>query len=372
MSHGQLRHGPRVDAGTGGREHHHGRADLRRHLHRRLRAGGGHVRGARPAAGRHRPRHRHSRRRGQRRLPRPVLRARRGVRLPAAPGQVDQHLGAQVRAGSARRRLGRSGATPRNCPTTWCSTSTTSAATCPSSRSTSPARPGRSSPSTTTSSGSAMRGTRRIHDASYEIGQYLAAEIVKLGPFELLCDSNPETGIPTVTWRIREARTPATPSSTWPTGCATEGWQVPAYTLTGTASDIPVQRILVRLGVSRDMAVLAPGRLPERGGPLHQASGHCAHVKGGIGRVQPPVSGGFSHRRAASRSAVRRSAVRADRRGPAPREPRQCRLPARQRGMPRPHAGALGTERQPKCSPRCSAKLLPPVDAAPCYAAPVR
>lgn len=32
------------------------------------------------------------------------------------------------------------------------------------------------------------------------------------------------------------------------------GWQVPAYTLTGTASDIAAQRILVRLGVSRDMA----------------------------------------------------------------------------------------------------------------------
>jgi glutamate decarboxylase len=35
-----------------------------------------------------------------------------------------------------------------------------------------------------------------------------------------------------------------------------KGWQVPAYTLTGTASDIAVQRILVRLGVSRDMASL--------------------------------------------------------------------------------------------------------------------
>ena len=31
---------------------------------------------------------------------------------------------------------------------------------------------------------------------------------------------------------------------------------MPAYTLTGTASDIPVQRILVRLGVSQDMASL--------------------------------------------------------------------------------------------------------------------
>ena len=61
----------------------------------------------RPAAGRHRPRRRHPRGRGQRRLPRPVLRARPGLRLPAAPGQVDQRLGPQVRAGSAGRRLGR-------------------------------------------------------------------------------------------------------------------------------------------------------------------------------------------------------------------------------------------------------------------------
>ena len=45
-------------------------------------------------------------------------------------------------------------------------------------------------------------GYRRIHQASYDTGQYLAKEVVKLGPFELLCDSNPKTGIPTVTWRI--------------------------------------------------------------------------------------------------------------------------------------------------------------------------
>ena len=51
-------------------------------------------------------------------------------------------------------------------------------------------------------------GYRRVHMASYETGQYLAEEIVKLGPFELLCDSNPQTGIPTVTWRITEGADP--------------------------------------------------------------------------------------------------------------------------------------------------------------------
>ena len=97
-------------------------------------------------------------------------------------------------------------------------------------------------------------GYRAIHDASYEIGQYLASEIVELGPFELLCDSNQATGIPTVTWRIREGENPGYTMFDLADRLRSRGWQVPAYTLTGTASDIPVQRILVRLGVSRDLA----------------------------------------------------------------------------------------------------------------------
>ena len=99
-------------------------------------------------------------------------------------------------------------------------------------------------------------GYKRIHDASYAIGQYLAAEIVKVGPFELLCDSNPATGIPTVTWRIRDGADPGYTLFDLADRLRTRGWQVPAYTLTGTASDIAVQRILVRLGVSQDMASL--------------------------------------------------------------------------------------------------------------------
>ena len=99
-------------------------------------------------------------------------------------------------------------------------------------------------------------GYRRIQQASYGIGQYLAAEIVKLGPFELLCDSNPNTGIPTVTWRTREGQNPGYTLFDLADRLRGRGWQVPAYTLTGAVSDIAVQRILVRLGVSQDMAAL--------------------------------------------------------------------------------------------------------------------
>jgi glutamate decarboxylase len=99
-------------------------------------------------------------------------------------------------------------------------------------------------------------GYRRIHMASYETGQYLAGHIPHLGPFELLCDSDPLLGIPTVTWRVKDGEDPGYTLFDLADRLRMRGWQVPAYTLTGTASDIPVQRILVRQGVSRDMASL--------------------------------------------------------------------------------------------------------------------
>jgi glutamate decarboxylase len=43
---------------------------------------------------------------------------------------------------------------------------------------------------------------------------------------------------------------------TWPTDYASGGWQVPAYPLPANRSDLVVQRVLARLGVSRDLAGL--------------------------------------------------------------------------------------------------------------------
>jgi glutamate decarboxylase len=130
-------------------------------------------------------------------------------------------------------------------------------------------------------------GYKAIHDACYEVGQYLASEIVKLGPFELLCDANPATGIPTVTWRIREGQDPGYTLFDMADRLRERGWQVPAYTLTGTASDIPVQRILVRLGVSRDLASLL---LEDFRNAVEHFSRHPVTVS-----MTKAESGGFSH-----------------------------------------------------------------------------
>ena len=97
-------------------------------------------------------------------------------------------------------------------------------------------------------------GYRRVHAACYDTARMLAEEIPRLGPFQLLQDGHPGTGIPAVTWRIRSGEDPGYTLFDLADRLRTAGWQVPAYTLTGGASDVAVQRILVRQGVTRDLA----------------------------------------------------------------------------------------------------------------------
>jgi glutamate decarboxylase len=96
-------------------------------------------------------------------------------------------------------------------------------------------------------------GYQRIHQACYDNGIFLAQEILKLGPFELLCDSIPAAGIPTVTWRIKDGEDPGYTLYDLADRLRVRGWQVPAYPLTGTVSDVVVQRVLIRQGVDRDL-----------------------------------------------------------------------------------------------------------------------
>jgi glutamate decarboxylase len=65
------------------------------------------------------------------------------------------------------------------------------------------------------------------------------------------------------------------------------GWQVPAYTLTGDASDIAVQRILVRQGVTRDLASLL---LDDMRDAIAHLQKHPATVP-----VGPDEATGFNH-----------------------------------------------------------------------------
>jgi glutamate decarboxylase len=99
-------------------------------------------------------------------------------------------------------------------------------------------------------------GYKRVHDAAYEIGRYLAGEIAQLGPFEIVCDARTDTGIPAVAWRIADGASPGYTLYDLADRLRVRGWQVPAYPLTGSVSDVAVQRILVRLDLNRDLAAL--------------------------------------------------------------------------------------------------------------------
>lgn len=102
-------------------------------------------------------------------------------------------------------------------------------------------------------------GYRRIHTACYETAQYLSREIAKLGPFEIMYDGEKTEGIPALCWKLKKGVDPGFSLYDFADRLRTRGWQVPAYALPANCQDLPIQRILVRHGVSRDLGSLLIG-----------------------------------------------------------------------------------------------------------------
>ncbi len=99
-------------------------------------------------------------------------------------------------------------------------------------------------------------GYTRVHQASYDVCADLARRIGELGPFEIVHAGVPDVGIPAVTWRMAEGVDPGYTLYDLADRLRVRGWQVPAYPLTGELADVAVQRVLVRMGVTRDLADL--------------------------------------------------------------------------------------------------------------------
>jgi glutamate decarboxylase len=97
-------------------------------------------------------------------------------------------------------------------------------------------------------------GYRKIHQAGYDNARYLADQIGKLGPFELVYDGH--GGIPALAWKLREDTDHGFTLFDLADRLRTSGWQVPAYTLPKNRDDLAIQRVLVRHDFSRDLASL--------------------------------------------------------------------------------------------------------------------
>jgi glutamate decarboxylase len=99
-------------------------------------------------------------------------------------------------------------------------------------------------------------GYRKIHGACYDTAEYLATELGKLGPFEMIYGGKPDEGIPTLCWRLKDGADPGFSLYDLADRLRIRGWQVPAYSLPAHCENEVIQRILVRHGVSRDLASL--------------------------------------------------------------------------------------------------------------------
>ncbi|CSH03023.1 pyridoxal-dependent decarboxylase [Shigella sonnei] len=99
-------------------------------------------------------------------------------------------------------------------------------------------------------------GYTKVQNASYQVAAYLADEIAKLGPYEFICAGRPDEGIPAVCFKLKEGEDPGYTLYDLSERLRLRGWQVPAFTLGGEATDIVVMRIMCRRGFEMDFAEL--------------------------------------------------------------------------------------------------------------------
>ena len=78
---------------------------------------------------------------------------------------------------------------------------------------------------------------RKIHTACYATAQYIAGEIEKLGPFEIIYGGEMDRGIPALCWKIKEGTDPGFSLYDVADRLRARGWQVPAYALPANRQD---------------------------------------------------------------------------------------------------------------------------------------
>ncbi|SJM59895.1 glutamate decarboxylase [Gulosibacter sp. 10] len=94
-------------------------------------------------------------------------------------------------------------------------------------------------------------GFRRVQQATIDVARYLAAEIGALPQFELW---NAAEDLPVFAWRLSESEDRGWTLYDLSDRLRMRGWLIPAYPLPADLADITVQRIVVRNGLSRDLA----------------------------------------------------------------------------------------------------------------------
>ncbi len=93
-------------------------------------------------------------------------------------------------------------------------------------------------------------GYRQIQQACQDVALYLSGKIAQMGPFELLTDGSE---LPVFAFRVSDQQAGFTVFDL-SERLRTRGWLVPAYTFPANLQDVAVLRIVVRNGLSKDLA----------------------------------------------------------------------------------------------------------------------
>jgi len=97
-------------------------------------------------------------------------------------------------------------------------------------------------------------GYRAIHQACADTAQFLAAEVAAIGPFTMLYDGS--GGLPAIAYTLKDPAGAGFSLYDLSDRVRMRGWQIASYPLPANRQQTVVQRILIRHGVSRDMASL--------------------------------------------------------------------------------------------------------------------
>ena len=95
------------------------------------------------------------------------------------------------------------------------------------------------------------KGYKHIQQASLDVAVYLSSSIAEMGPFELV--SKGDT-IPVFAWRLKPGYTDNWTLYDLSDRLRMKGWLVPAYPMADDLPDMTLQRIVVRTGLSHDLA----------------------------------------------------------------------------------------------------------------------
>ncbi|MEF9673241.1 pyridoxal-dependent decarboxylase [Pseudomonas sp. PCH446] len=97
-------------------------------------------------------------------------------------------------------------------------------------------------------------GYTRVQQACSDTAQWLASEIARIEPLELVYDGN--GGLPAVCYKLKDGIEHGFTLYDLSERVRMRGWQIASYPLPSDRQDIVVQRVLVRHGVSRDLIAM--------------------------------------------------------------------------------------------------------------------